>query len=42
MYLLNTIDGILFIEAIVVNVPNSPALNFEENIKLVMWLFVGT
>ena len=31
--ILNTIDGILFIWAIVVNVRNSSALNFDENIK---------
>ena len=40
--IVNTVDRILFIEAIVVDVPNSPALNFEENTKLVMWLFVDT
>ena len=38
--ILYAIDGILFIEAFVVNVSNSFALNFEENIKFVMWLFV--
>ena len=31
--MLNTIDGILFIGAIVVNVHNASALNFYENIK---------
>ena len=31
--MLNTIDGILFIGAIVVNVHNASTLNFYENIK---------
>ena len=39
--ILNTIDRIFLIGAIVGNVHNSSALNFDENIMPVVWLVIA-